>query len=57
MCCIAYYLYIKCRDYFRKSPQQEEEEDDNQSEIKYNARRLNEYVRKKERTYWVKYDD
>ena len=56
MCCIAYYLYIKCRDYFRKSPpQEEEEEDDKHSEIKYNARRLNEYVRKKERTYWTHY--
>ena len=58
MCCVLYYLYIKCRDYFRKPPQQEEEEeDDNQSEIKYNAKQLNEYVRRKQRTYWVNYDE
>ena len=57
MCCIAYYVYIKCRDHFRKPPPQDEEEeaDDKHSEIKYNARKLNEYVRKKERTYWTHY--
>ena len=49
MCCIMYYLYIKCRDYFRKPPRQEEQEEDtgkSLSEVVYNARRLNEYKEK-----------
>ena len=47
MCCVLYYVYLKIRDYARKPKPTDE--------VMYNARQLNEYVRKKERTYWVNY--
>ena len=52
MCCIMYYVYLKIRDYVRQ-PKQEVKPLD---EVMYNAQQLNEYVRRKERTYWCCYD-
>ena len=47
MCCVIYYVYLKMRDYFSKPKPSEE--------VMYNARQLNEYARRKERTYWECY--
>ena len=47
MCCVIYYVYLKMRNYFNKPRKKDE--------ALYNARQLNEYVRKKERTYWTSY--
>ena len=51
MCCVIYYVYLKCRNYFKKRPTT----DRNMSETLYTARMLDEYVKNKERTYWVHY--
>jgi hypothetical protein len=56
MCCVIYYIYIKCREYLKHRRKKEEEEEKSLAEIMYNARRLNEYVRNKERSYWTSYD-
>jgi len=51
MCCIIYYIYLRCKvkwhAYITERRKKEEEE------VLYNARQLNEYVRNKERTYWI----
>jgi broad-specificity NMP kinase len=50
MCCVMYYLYIKCRDYVRqRSNYDSNDEDDDKysSEIKYTAKQLDDYVRNK----------
>ena len=68
MCCILYYIYLKYRDYFKKEPKQEEnKKEENKrasrqptlqelAEYRFNARRLNEYVRNKDRSYFINYD-
>ena len=57
MCCVLYYLYMKCRERFRQRSNYELEEEDDKcsSEMKYNAKQLDEYVRNKKRTYWSNY--
>ena len=51
MCCILYYVYKRMREHFRKP----KEEDKSLAEVMYNAQQLEDYVRKKERTYWASY--
>ena len=59
MCCIIYYVYLRIRDYARKP----KPADNNKvvmgnrvaDEVMYNAQQLEDYVRKKERTYWTNY--
>ena len=48
MCCVIYYIYLK----YRVKWQAYITERRKNEEVLYNARQLNEYVRKKERTYW-----
>ena len=53
MCCIIYYIYLKCRvkwqAYITERRKNEEEEAKRLREAVYNARQLNEHVRMKER--------
>ena len=53
MCCVIFYIYVKCRECFKRQPKGEE--DKQLVETMYNTRMLNEYVRNKERTYWTCY--
>ena len=50
MCCIIYYIYLRCKvkwqAYITERRRKEEE-------VLYNARQLNDYVRNKERNYWM----
>jgi hypothetical protein len=50
MCCIIYYIYLRCKAKWHAyiTEQRKKEE-----EVLYNARQLNEYVRNKERNYWI----
>ena len=53
MCCVIYYIYLKCRvkwqAYITERRKKEEEEAKYLREAVYNARQLNAYVRNKER--------
>ena len=49
MCCVIYYIYLKYKAYITERRKKEEEEAKKLREAVYNARQLNEYVRKKER--------
>ena len=46
MCCILYYIYRKCRNYFKKPSKVE---DENLAETLYNAKQLEKYVRTKKK--------
>ena len=52
MCCVIYYIYLKCRNYFQKR----RITDANTPETLYTARMLDEYVKNKKKTYWSHYD-
>ena len=64
MCCIIYYVYLKCRHYIKKDTKKEGNKNVSKpqptlqelAEYRFNARRLNEYVRNKERSYFINYD-
>ena len=69
MCCIIYYVYLKCRHYFEKEPKQEENKTEENkkvskpqptlqelAEYRYNAKQINDFVRNKQRSYFINYD-
>ena len=69
MCCILYYIYLKCKDYFEKEPKQEENKTEENkkvskqqptlqelAEYRYNAKQINDFVRNKQRSYFINYD-
>ena len=55
MCCVIYYVYLKCKNYFKECCKKKKEKEEIRAETLYNAQKLNEYVRNKERTYWASY--
>ena len=64
MCCIIYYVYLKCRHYFKKDTKKEESKNVSKpqptlqelAEYRYNAKQINDFVRNKQRVYWANYD-
>ena len=56
MCCAIYYVYLKCKKYFKECSKQRKEREELKAEALYTARMLDEYVKNKKKTYWTHYD-
>ena len=68
MCCIIYYVYLKCLHYFKKDTKKDTKKEENKNvskpqptlqelaEYRYNAKQINDFVRNKQRVYWANYD-
>ena len=48
-------MFKNIQKYLKERSEKKKEEETSLAETLYNARKLNEYVRNKERTYWTSY--